>query len=142
MKNCKHIQEMLMTDYHDGVLSAVKRASIDGHLKTCADCHAISLQVYNQTIKPFNQVKSQMPDDFCWSQIKRRINQAPAVRPKTFVFGWRLASASLSFCVLLIVAGITYKNMTINQTPYLSYVLASDTESVDEVTNNIEQYFL
>lgn len=142
MKNCEHIKEVLMSDYHDGRLSADKRIFIDTHLKDCADCRALSASVYQQTIKPFNHIKSQMPDEFCWHQIKRQIQQAPAPRPKAFILSWRPALATLSLCVMLIVTGVVYKNMTINQTPYLSFVLAGDADNVDEVTNNIEQYFL
>ncbi len=139
--NCEQSQEMLLSDYHDGRLSAHQRREIDQHLTVCPACKLLSERIYDQTIKPFNQTEHAMPDDFCWSQIKRRIAQVPAPAPKPF---WLLRPALVfsSLCVMLMIGGVIFKQYTISQTPSIAYMLSSDTDTNDEVSASIEEYFL
>ncbi len=140
--SCEHIREMLLTDYHDGRLSARKRRDIDLHLAGCADCRLLSERVYSQAVKPFNGVQAAMPNDFCWSQIKRRIAQEPVPVVRKFAWMMRPALVSVSLCMMFVVAGMVFYQTKTNQTPYMTYVLAGDANNSDEVSRNIEEYFL
>ncbi len=140
--SCEHIQEILLSDYHDGRLSAGKRRDVNAHLQQCASCRLLAERINARVIKPFDQLSSPMPDEFCWSQIKRRIESQAVPAPRRMSWVMRPAFATASICVMLMVVGITVVRNNSGQTPYMSYVLASDTESNDEVSSSIEEYFL
>lgn len=142
MKNCEHIREILFSDYHDGSLNARSRKELDGHLSVCPDCLLLSKQIYQQTIEPFNQAQAQMPDEFCWSQIKRRISQQPSTAPAPIPWWMRPVLAAVSLSIMVIVSGVALRQHALNQTPYLAYVMAEDTQVNDEISQSIEEYFL
>ena len=141
--NCKHVQEIILTDYSDGELSKTRLREIDTHLMSCLSCRLLAQKVRLSALEPFKgENVHRGPDEFVWSQIKRRIQeeQPAVVRPMSFVFRPVLVAASL--CLMLGVGIITYKIQHLEPQPYLANLISTDTQDNDSVDAKIETYFL
>jgi anti-sigma factor RsiW len=71
--NCERIQELLLTDYSDGQLSADQRKSIDGHLSRCPQCAAFADAVRVTVVDPFIKAERLKPSVSVWEGIRESI---------------------------------------------------------------------
>ena len=57
--NCKLVQELVLTDYSDGQLSAARMRKVDNHLMHCLACRTLFEKVRKNVIDP---LKRSMPE--------------------------------------------------------------------------------
>jgi hypothetical protein len=76
--DCKHIQDILLTDYIDGELFGDKKDAIDSHLFACDECRQIlaAALLNDKSLQPLPPSFSQ---DEIWSKIKQRIEEKETV---------------------------------------------------------------
>ncbi len=138
--NCNDINQLVLTDYIDGELAPAKIKMIDAHIDDCAACRSQVEAVRQQSDLLAQAQNIGVPHELVWNRIKIGIREQRVVSPAP-VFGfpaWRPVFA-VSIFLMLITAGIVYRNGLSHQ-PYLTYVMG--TESADDITDGIEQYFL
>jgi anti-sigma factor RsiW len=149
--NCQIIKELILTDYSDGQLTPKKKIQVDNHLNHCLSCRALAQRV-RQTIAPLtNSPQLEVPAAL-WSRIKDKIveEQPQAVMEaapglietlRHFIYMFRPAVAAGCLMLVLATGLFVYNNLS-TQEPYLTYVMGGDTQSNDEVSTGIEEYFL
>jgi anti-sigma factor RsiW len=82
-----------LSDYLDGELSPVERASIDAHLAECAGCRA-ALEQLRQVVARAQTLPDAAPDRDLWRDIATRIGSTPRARVSVFK---RMVTSRLSF---------------------------------------------
>jgi anti-sigma factor RsiW len=70
---CERIQDLILTDYLDGQLSADQARHIDGHLAQCAACAAFAQTARAAAFEPFRHAGMLTPPDAVWMNIKESI---------------------------------------------------------------------
>jgi anti-sigma factor RsiW len=79
--NCKHIQELIITDYVDGRASQAVQKQVRAHLAACGECRAFEQAVRAKAVQPFAAAEHEQPPHQVWQNIKVAIQQAP-VQPQ------------------------------------------------------------
>jgi predicted anti-sigma-YlaC factor YlaD len=69
---CKKIQELLKTDYLDGVVDLARKVLIQQHLAQCSDCRAIEKDLISQR-DLLKSVKDNPVPDQIWRNIRQAI---------------------------------------------------------------------
>ena len=109
--NCSEIQETL-SSYHDGELATPRRATVDEHLDTCADC-ARSLAEFRALSDLSQCLTDAQPPDALWSAIEPCLDDQqiagdpsesnPARRQ---FFSRKIIGGAIAAVVVLVSAGI------------------------------------
>ncbi len=142
--NCKHVQDLIMTDYGDGQLPSAKAKSVENHLMQCLECRMFAQKVQRETAAPFAGGKVGGPDDFVWQRIKAKLPQPSTVDIRRPVFTRpSFLARPLVFAtglILMLVTAAVVQQTTAQRQPYLSYIMGTDTPGEDDA--GIEAYFL
>jgi anti-sigma factor RsiW len=150
---CKHIQELIFTDYSDGQLSERQTQRVEGHLARCGACRLLAQQVRQQLTDPLKVLPQLRPDEFSWQRLKSKIEQNEQIRETrvaawdilgSFFYSFRPAAVMTCVAAMLIVGTVVlYTAPQAQKQPYLSYVMDTDSQGgEDNVSAGIERYFL
>jgi len=71
--NCERIEELILTDYLDGQLSAEQKKNIDVHLSRCPNCQAYLRAAQKVAFEPFANVEKLEPPESVWLGIQETI---------------------------------------------------------------------
>ena len=129
--NCKHIQELIITDYVDGQGSEAVQKQVQAHLAACAECRAFEQAVRAKAVQPFSAAEHEQPPHQVWQNIKVAIQQAPVQpQPSWFERAWnvvrenvvvrRPAYALVPVMTLVLLVTLYF------QSPYHRQALVSD----------------
>jgi Putative zinc-finger len=92
--------EAYIDDYVDGALTQAVRTACDGHLVTCAACHALTTDL--RTIREATRsLEPQVPSPQVWYRLATAIGAEPRGVAAAWLGGWRAAAAAVT-CVLLV----------------------------------------
>lgn len=147
--NCEHVRTLILTDHADGQLPAPQAARVENHLMHCPSCRLLAEKVRRDTIVPLNGVQRAGPDEFVWLRLKQKLQQDEVVEHAGVGiadivrhFLYPLRPVAVVACLFVMVSAGLLVRGSFMQQPYLSYVLAGDSQGSDEVSAGIEQYFL
>ena len=71
---CKEIQEVLLTDYLDGMMNEQNRREAEAHLSSCVYCKEFMEIAIESTVEPFkNAPKLSLSHEKIWQRIKEEI---------------------------------------------------------------------
>jgi len=164
---CKHIQEIIITDYIDGQLGNDAKSRIDQHLSHCLACQNYLKSVRTGLVRPFNNASKDVPDAVLWSNIREAINEKnqlqieQSLRPdfwerlRSSIHIPRPAFALASIVTIIFMIGssgqlfLSSPVMNINgqdQVAYMSSLIddptAVDANKASDYQTPIEKYFL
>lgn len=159
--DCKKIQELLKTDYFDGLIGHRDKKLVKGHLDSCGKCRKLEEELLAQRVF-FQKIKLQNAPESLWQNIRQSIvreqlgreeesNRGVLSRLKELLLGHRPAFALASaFTLILCVAVFSGIYMQKRQSvisensgeSILEYSLESgNNDLVYNLGTNIEQYF-
>ena len=165
--NCKRIQELLMTDYSDGEISAGLRRIIERHLSICKECKQFEQAVRKTTIEPFKKAQEIKPADYVWDQIKETIIKEKSHQPEGMFVNLRgflhrifyipkpafvLATAVVVILAAIIVTRLSFDNQKMvngylgEQMAFFTYLDTNELDYYDDedyvgLGTSIEEYF-
>ncbi|MEW6536789.1 MAG: zf-HC2 domain-containing protein [Candidatus Auribacterota bacterium] len=89
---CNDIQDLILTDYHDGHASEDIRKQVKSHLKQCAVCREFAADFQRYAVEPLAEHKLPQaePPESLWNSIRDRIEQENKQQTPTGLLG-RLA---------------------------------------------------
>ena len=87
---CSKIQEMILSDYSDGVASLALRADVEAHVRDCASCREIlvAVQANDAMLKSAPRPE---PPAYLWEAVREDITYCPPTiwdRLADIVQGW------------------------------------------------------
>lgn len=147
--NCKHVQDLVLTDYSDGQMPPERARRVEGHLAHCASCRALAQKVRQDLAGPLEGARAPGPDAFVWLRIKEKIRQEAAIEDpgisvadmvRNFVQPFRPVAVMACLFVMLGVGLVIRQNLS-HQQPYMAYMMGAEAQG-DDVSAGIEQYFL
>lgn len=159
--NCERIQELILTDYLDGVLENNVRKELETHLANCPQCLDFAKVARKTAFESFEGASKAVPPVHVWASIEERLqeNYAPS---HTEAPSWlenlkslfslpRPALALAAVLVLFIIAGtidqIKPRTQALSQSS-VEYIVslvdsaADDQAHDDDFGTNVEQVFL
>jgi predicted anti-sigma-YlaC factor YlaD len=83
--NCKKIQELIITDYHDNETSGLLQRQVDEHVATCADCRAFEQAVRRNSDMLFKDLGQVQPPEAVWHKIRDSINEEQYQKAPAYV---------------------------------------------------------
>jgi predicted anti-sigma-YlaC factor YlaD len=161
--DCKKAQELLLTDYVDGEVSATVSSEIKAHLKSCTACRALEQKVLGVR-KHFREINPVQPPEKVWNSIKEslakeqvRYEGSLVSRAIDFIHSslWlRKPAFALSTVITVILLAVTVmqfqaprqrlvKDYLRQQSDYmrsLQYPVNGETEKDFDFGTNIESY--
>lgn len=148
--NCEHVQELILTDYSDGLLTPKAERRVEDHIKKCPACTQFAQRVKQDALRPLEGPMAE-PDPFIWQRIRNEIERGSApVHAKVttadilanFLKSFRPAAAVVGIFLLMAIAPIV--DYHVSQRPsYMAYVMDADTDPAEnDVSDGIEEYFL
>ncbi len=72
---CKKIQELILTDYTDGEMTAFDRQKVADHIRTCEKCRAFEKRLKENVVAPLQRTEHVQPPEEVWSRIKGAIEE-------------------------------------------------------------------
>jgi anti-sigma factor RsiW len=131
---CKEIQEIISTDFVDGLLSDKQKGDIESHLSECQECRNYHEKLVFSAILPFRNAQSYKPPYYAWQKIKNRILEEDKIEffPQLFnsLPRWINTLAVVSMLLgMLFAGGFAGKNISGNT----SYIEKAE-ESVVELS--------
>ena len=73
---CKHVKELILTDYLDGELDGQRMVQIGQHLASCAVCRKFLTETQKIAVEPFLNAKTGFPSqEKVWQNIRERVEQ-------------------------------------------------------------------
>ena len=81
MTNCRSIQDKLLTEYIDGLLSAEELAETNRHLDSCTQCRN-ALATIRQAETTRRAAPVFTPPDHCWANIREQIEASVIPEPE------------------------------------------------------------
>ena len=165
---CKEIQEVLLTDYLDGMMNEQNRREAEAHLSSCVYCKEFMEIAIESTVEPFkNAPKLSLSHEKIWQRIKEEIiSEEKTAAGAGFlselassfknIFAVRMALASAIVAVIVAAAVVflnpvgqnqTVKNTTPDESiQYLASIIdelsSTTTEEEEGYGTEIEKYFL
>ena len=164
---CKHIQELLLTDYTDGEMGAELKNEVQDHLRTCIKCREFERDLRKAAIDPFHNTARIVPRDAVWERIREAVVSEEQSKTKSFpgkvqdffqrIFSMPKAAyalASVITVMFITVMAIRFQPsdhkvvnvQTTEEIEYLTYLMEeAEYFSVDEnggYSTLIEEYFL
>ncbi len=83
---CKHVEELILTDYLDGQLGKEQKAQIEKHLAICSDCKEYELLTKTAVVEPFDNLGKHNPPEVTWNKIKEQIEEELPLQEPTNSF--------------------------------------------------------
>lgn len=156
---CDQIQELLLTDYLDGVLQEDLKKKVDAHIKDCPACLEFKKAAIRTTVDVFNGVEQKQPPDHLWARIENALeihpNEASSVSWWDYLKPWfsNPVPAMAMMVVLFLFAGSAVnqfqdRQAKLNQQSkeFLASVMNSSSSVLisdeDDLGTNEELYFL
>lgn len=159
--NCERIQELILTDYLDGVLENNVRKELEIHLANCPQCLDFAKVARKTAFESFERASKADPPEQVWARIEERIreNYAPShieapswlENLKSLFFLPRPALALAAVLVLFVMAGtidqIKPRPKALSQSS-VEYIVslvesaADDPVQDDDFGTDVEQVFL
>ncbi len=117
MTNCRSIQDKLLTEYIDGLLSAEELAETNRHLDSCTQCRN-ALATIRQAETTLRAAPVFTPPDHCWANIREQIEASVIPEPEPerphpwnawleYLFGQPQHAAWTALATVVILAGAT-----------------------------------
>lgn len=127
---CKHVREMILTDYTDNELSQKQSDEIRAHITNCRACFDFQKQVQQKTVIPLTCADSHKAPDYMWQKISEAV-QGNQTKKKTLRFPEIFLECACAVAVIVcIFSFVSLLNNTqyaqSTETNYTSY-LANDT---------------
>ena len=72
---CRKVQDILMTDYHDGELRKEERVLIDEHIKKCSGCRSLAEKINAVSGDIFSEKIPEKIPEHVWFNINERISE-------------------------------------------------------------------
>ena len=145
---CKHVKELILTDYLDGQLEKEQKSQIEKHLTVCKSCKEYELLTRTAAVEPFDNLEKHNLPEATWNKIREQIEeeqplQEPANpfadlinRVKTFLYIPKPAFVVTSMIVLFLVVITVIKLPTEDQN-----IAKMDPESQIECINYLMSVF-
>lgn len=73
--NCERIQELILTDYLDGILEENVRKELEAHLADCPQCLDFAKAARSTAFESFEGVSKIAPPAHVWARIEERLQQ-------------------------------------------------------------------
>lgn len=70
---CKQVQDLILTDYQDGLLSSADREALLDHVAQCPECRALFADVDEFAVQPFSKSSIEMVPEGTWDAIHSQI---------------------------------------------------------------------
>jgi anti-sigma factor RsiW len=156
--NCKHIQDVILTGYIDGELSAEEKSVMDSHISSCTACRQFltSVQLTNGVL---HQTTPSFPQDKIWLNIKEQIKETETAQPNLFInfFGTLkqfLTVPKVAVMTIVLILVVYYfaphtqvQTASVPAQSDVQYLVYFDDESSNEASDGsynteIENYFL
>ena len=147
--NCKHIKELVLSDYSDGQMLPRQARAVENHLMHCLSCRLLAQKVREDN-GPLKHARLPGPDEFVWLRIKASLQQETVVENsgismadivRNFLYPFKPVAVMACLFVMLGVGVVIGRGFS-QQQPYLTYMMGVDNQSGDEVSTGVEQYFL
>lgn len=160
--NCERIQELILTDYLDGVLELKVRKELEGHLVNCPQCREFAAAARKVCVEQFEGIVKAEPPQHVWMRIEDTIQQEHPASNALLLF-WRKFLDDFSFVprpvwalasvLLLFVAAGSFQQLTSSRrvvsdssVEYMVSLVESSndisTADSDDFGTNVEQVFL
>lgn len=81
---CERVQELLLTDYIDGQLSAEVLREVEEHLDACERCRNFRDDVRRRITAPLKSFEKQSPPEGVWLNIKSAIFEEEQLKEHRF----------------------------------------------------------
>ncbi len=84
---CKHVEELILTDYLDGQMGKEQKLQIEKHLTICKSCKEYELLARTAAV-PFNNLERYNPPEAAWHEIRKQIeDELPRQEPTSTFAG-------------------------------------------------------
>lgn len=160
--NCNRIQELILTDYLDGIIKEGPKKQVEDHLARCPQCLEFARTARKTAFESFERLEKTEPPAHLWSRIENAImeenrpvvDQSPSwiERLKLVFANPRPVVAFVAVLALFIAAG-TVRQFEIQKTAdssqsieYFVSLIEPSTEvsssETEDFGTTVEQYFL
>lgn len=159
--NCERIQDMILTDYLDGVLENNVRKELEAHLANCPQCLDFARTARKTAFESFEGASKAAPPAHVWARIEDRLQEEDApsqvespswLENLKSVFSLPRPALVLAAVLVLFVAAGTMdqiksrKALSRSSVEYIAALVESATDDAiddnDDFGTDVEQVFL
>ena len=159
--NCERIQDLILTDYFDGVLESNVRKELEAHLANCPQCLDFAKAARKTAFESFEGASKAAPPANVWERVEERLQEenAPSqvespswLENLKSVFSLPRPALVLAAVLVLFVAAGTMdqirsrKALNRSSVEYIAALIESATDDTvndnDDFGTDVEQVFL